>query len=110
MFTSVVWGDNQGYLQGWIVDLSLLLINLTVAAIIKGDLNCSVFMSHYVDYPLELEGKYTWLCDHNVTERRGGKEKREPESLVSAEFIERLSWIQTQVAASCIGETLYRER
>lgn len=41
------------------MDLSLLLINLTVAAIIKGDLNCSVFMSDYVDYPLELEGKYT---------------------------------------------------
>ena len=41
------------------MDLSSLLINLTVEAIIKGDLNGSVFMCHYVDYPLELEIYWT---------------------------------------------------
>lgn len=38
-----------------------------------------------------LDGTCSLFHKRNVTERRGGKEEREPESLLSAEFTQRLT-------------------
>lgn len=52
------------------------------------------------------EGKHTLLQEHNTAEWRGEKEERETESLVSAEFTERLTELKeintdTHTLAAC---------
>ena len=76
-------------------DLSLLLINLTAAVMCGCDLRCQVSLFCIVDCWLELERKCTLLHERYVTEQRVEKEEREPESQLSAEVSERLTWVQT---------------
>ena len=48
---------------------------------------CSVMLT--ADW--SWRGKSTVLHNGNVTEKRGGKEEREPESVLSAEFNQRFT-------------------
>ena len=57
----------------------------------RGDLHCWVFVFWNVHCWLELEGNCIFLHEGNVTERRGEKEHREPESLLSAELSQMLT-------------------
>ena len=71
---------------------SLLLINLTAAAVRGGVIGCR----------LEPEEKFSLLHERHVTERTGREEEREPESLVSAEFNE--SWPKLDETTFACGD------